>query len=69
MTSKEIREYAEAVIVAFERKKPVKAKIMKVAESKRVFAIISEYLVAKKRGVGLEAYLAETREEGVTITA
>ncbi|TYB29169.1 hypothetical protein FXB78_05745 [Aggregatibacter actinomycetemcomitans] len=69
MTSKEIREYAEAVIVAFERKKPVKAKIMKVADSKRVFAIISEYLAAKKRGVDLEAYLAETREEGVTITA
>ncbi|MCQ9124702.1 hypothetical protein [Rodentibacter caecimuris] len=69
MTNKEIREYAEAVIVAFERKKPVKAKIMKVAESKRVFAIISEYLEAKKRGIDLEAYLAETREEGVTVTA
>lgn len=72
MTNQEIREYAEAVIVAFERKKPVpvKAKKMKVRHSKQVFAIIGEYLKAKKQGVDLEAYLADTREkEGVIVTA
>ena len=70
MTNQEIREYAEAVIVAFERKKPIKAKLMKVSHSKQVFAIIGEYLKAKEQGVDLEAYLADTRgKEGVIVTA
>lgn len=70
MTNQEIREYAEAVIVAFERHKPIKAKHMKVKHSNQVFAIIGEYLKAKKQGVDLETYLADTREkEGVIVTA
>ncbi|MDG6261601.1 hypothetical protein P9J86_06815 [Glaesserella parasuis] len=71
MTNQEIREYAEAVIVAFERKKtiPIKAKQMKVRHSKQVFAIIGEYLKAKKQGVDLEAYLAEREKEGIIVTA
>ncbi|MDG6896396.1 hypothetical protein [Volucribacter amazonae] len=70
MTNQEIREYAEAVIVAFERKKPIKVRPMKVRYFKQVFAIISEYLNTKKQGVDLEAYLSDTREkEGVIVTA
>ena len=41
MTNQEIREYAEAVIVAFERKKPIKAKLMKVSHSKQVVVIVA----------------------------
>lgn len=61
MINQEIKEYAEAVIVAFERKKTIKSKKMKVSELKQVLTIIRHYLDAKKRGVYLEAYLAETK--------
>lgn len=69
MINQEIKEYAEAVIVAFERKKTIKSKKMKVSELKQVLTIIRHYLYAKKRGVDLEAYLAETKIFGEIITA
>lgn len=62
MTDQEIKEYAEAIIVAFERKKTIKAKAMKMRDWSKVSAIIAEYLVAKEQDVSLEEFLAERRE-------
>lgn len=56
MTEIEILKYARAVIYAFEFKKPIKARVMKVREMAKVCQYIKLHTTAT---IDLEAYLAE----------
>ncbi|HHT7781754.1 MULTISPECIES: hypothetical protein [Pasteurellaceae] len=55
----DVIDYAKAVIVAFERKKPITAQALKVRQYPIFSKVIEDYSKAKNAGVDLERYLAE----------
>ena len=55
----DVIDYAKAVIVAFERKKPIQAQALKARQYPIFSRLIEDYSKAKNAGVDLERYLAE----------
>ena len=55
----DVIDYAKAVIFAFERKKTIKAQVLKVRQYPIFSRVIEDYSKAKNAGVDLERYLAE----------
>lgn len=55
----DVIDYAKAVIVAFERKKPIKAQALKARQYPIFSRVIEDYSKAKNAGIDLERYLAE----------
>ena len=55
----DVIDYAKAVIVAFERKKRIKAQALKARQYLIFSKVIANYAKAKNTGVDLERYLAE----------
>lgn len=55
----DVIDYSKAVIVAFERKKPIKAQALKARQYPIFSRVIEDYSKAKNAGVDLERYLAE----------